>query len=106
CCCSCRVCDQIVCANTIFHVAERLKNPISDRLSTDCKIDARAEVDAARFLFSTVARKTAARGFEVVEGCGDLLEIVATLGLAGCLASGLHGRQEQGYKHTDDGNDD
>jgi hypothetical protein len=36
---------------------------------------------------------------------GELLHVIAALRAAGCFASGLNGRQQQGHEHTDNRND-
>lgn len=52
-------------------------------------------------------RRQAAVNVLVIEHAeGKLLEIVGALGPAGCFTSGLHGRQYQSDKRTDDGYDD
>jgi len=40
-----------------------------------------------------------------VQGQAELLQVVDALGATGRLAGRLHGRQEQGDQHADDGDD-
>ena len=53
-----------------------------------------------------MARKVTPRGFEVVEADGDLLQVIAALGLMRGFAGGLNGRQQQCYEDSDDRDDD
>ena len=99
--------DEYIGDQFIFHVGDRLQQPVSREGHTNRASPSLCpKVDAERLLLAAVARKVSERGLEIMEADRNLLEIIAALGLPRRFARCLNCRQEQRYEYSNDRDDD
>ncbi len=105
CCCALRGGDEDIGDQLIFHVGDRLQQPVSCEDHAICPGEfLRSEIDAARFSLPAVTGEVALRRFEIMEADRNLLQVVAALGLTRGFTGRLNRRQQQGDEYSNNRN--
>jgi hypothetical protein len=77
--------------NSVFHVAERLHEPVAFRSQTlDPRGSFRTQQDVFWGLLTSITGKVSSGSFKIVKGESELLQIIAALAKSRCFASGLN----------------